>query len=147
MDDLPIQIVSTGLKDIFIPIKSLDQLTQIKPNFERVKQVSKEFDVIGYHLFALETKFSATAHCRNLAPLYDIDEEAATGTSSGALSCYLFKYGKINESQINDLIFEQGYSMNRPSEIRAKLYVNREEITRVRVGGTATNIKQISLVV
>ena len=36
-DDLPAQIVSTGLKDIFIPIKNLNDLTQIKPNFEKVK--------------------------------------------------------------------------------------------------------------
>jgi len=145
MDDLPIQIVSTGLKDIFIPIKSLSQLTQIKPDFEKVKDISKKFDVIGYHLFALETKFGSTAHCRNLAPLYDIDEEAATGTSSGALSCYIYKYGKITESQINDLIFEQGYSMNRPSEIRAKLDIHGTEITRVRVGGIASNIKRIEV--
>jgi len=142
MDDLPIQIVSTGLKDIFIPIKSLDYLMQIKPDFEKVKQISKKFDVIGYHLFALETKFGATAHCRNLAPLYDIDEEAATGTSSGALSCYLFKHGKIKKEQINDLIFEQGYSMNRPSEIKAKLEIKDDEITRVRVGGIASNVQQ-----
>ena len=145
MDDLPIQIVSTGLKDIFIPIKSLNQLTQIKPDFEKVNEISKRFDVIGYHLFALETKFDSIAHCRNFAPLYDIYEEAATGTSSGALSCYLFKYAKINESRINDLIFEQGYSMDRPSEIKAKLEVNGEEITRVRVGGIASNIKQIEV--
>jgi len=144
-DDLPVQIVSTGLKDIFIPIKNLNDLTQIKPNFEKVKEISKNFDVIGYHLFALETKFGATAHCRNLAPLYDIDEEAATGTSSGALSCYLFKYRKIEKGQINDLIFEQGYSMNRPSEIRAKLETNGDNITRVSVGGIASNIQEIEV--
>jgi len=64
MDDLSIQIVSTGLKDILIPIKSLKALCDIKPNF---------------------------------APLYDIPEEAATGTSNGALSCYLYKYGCVLE--------------------------------------------------
>lgn len=145
MDDLPIQIVSTGLKDIFIPIKSLNFLTQIKPDFEKVREMSKKFDVIGYHLFTLETKFGATAHCRNLAPLYNIDEEVATGTSSGALSCYLYRYGKINKLQISDLIFEQGYSMNKPSEIKAKLEVNGKKITRVRVGGIASNIQQIEV--
>ena len=145
MDDLPIQIVSTGLKDIFIPIKSLNQLMQLKPDFEKVKKISKEFGVIGYHLFTLETKFGSTAHCRNLAPLYDINEEAATGTSSGALSCYLYKYRKINEAQINDLIYEQGYSMDRPSEIKAKLKVKDGEILKVQVGGIASNIQRIDL--
>lgn len=145
MNNLPIQIVSTGLKDIFIPIKSLDLLTQIKPDFNKVKEVSKKFDVIGYHLFALETKYGATAHCRNLAPLYGINEEAATGTSSGALSCYLFEYGKIKEMQINDLTFEQGYLMSRPSEIKVKLGIKDRKIVRVRIGGIASNIQQIEV--
>jgi predicted PhzF superfamily epimerase YddE/YHI9 len=31
---------------------------------------------------------------RNFAPLYGIDEEAATGTSNGALACFLMKHMK-----------------------------------------------------
>jgi len=50
-------------------------------------------------MFTLETIHNATAHCRNLAPRYDIPEEAATGTASGALSCYLYKHGKITAEQ------------------------------------------------
>jgi len=145
MDDLPIQIVSTGLKDTFIPIKSLNELIQIKPNFEKIKTISKKNDVIGYHLFSLETKFGSTAHCRNFGPLQNIEEEAATGTSSGALSCYLFKYGKINERQINNLIFEQGYSMNRPSEIKAKLEIDNHNIDKIKVGGISSDIQEIEM--
>ena len=137
--DLPIQIVSTGLRDILIPIKSLDDLHKIKPDFDAVARVSKKYDVVGYHMFTLETLNNSTAHCRNLAPLYDIPEEAATGTSSGGLACYLFKYKKI--TNISTLVFEQGYSMNKPSEILARLDVEDQRITRVRVGGVANNIK------
>ena len=35
----------------------------------------------------------AAAHCRNFAPLYAIPEEAATGTSNGALTYYLYRRG------------------------------------------------------
>lgn len=141
-NDLPVQIVSTGLRDIFVPIRSLTDLFQIQPDFLKVREASRKFQVIGYHLFSLETRFGSTAHCRNLAPLYDIDEEAATGTSSGALSCYLFKYGIIQKDQIRNLVFEQGYSMNRPSEIKAKLELIDDQITAVRVGGTSANIRE-----
>ena len=141
-ENLPVQIVSTGLKDIFIPVKNLKNLFDIQPNFEKVANISKKYGTIGYHIFTLETKNNATAHCRNLAPLYDIPEEAATGTSSGALSCYLFKYGIIKGDQINNLVFEQGYSMNRPSEILAQLKINDEKITEVKVGGIASNIQE-----
>ncbi len=68
------------------------RLNSIKPDFNKVSDISKKYDVTGYHVFTLETLEGATAHCRNFAPLYDIPEEAATGTSNGALSCYLYKY-------------------------------------------------------
>lgn len=140
--DLPIQIVSTGLKDILIPISNLSDLHSIKPDFEKVSEISKKYDVVGYHLFTLETKFGSTAHCRNLAPLYDIPEESATGTSSGALSCYLWKNRKIDNQQSQNLVFEQGYSMEKPSEILVNLKIDEEKIMEVKVGGIASNIQQ-----
>lgn len=147
MQDLPIQIVSTGLRDIFIPIKSLEELYRIKPDFHKISKVSKEMNVTGYHLFTLETEFSSTAHCRNFAPLYGIPEEAATGTSNGALGCYLYKYGVINKNNSKNLIFEQGYSMKMPSEILASLTIENQEIAQVKVGGIALDIqeKQITM--
>jgi PhzF family phenazine biosynthesis protein len=146
-DNLPIQIVSTGLKDILIPIRSLKELHKIKPDFKKISRISKKYNVVGYHLFTFETKFDSTAHCRNFAPLYDIPEESATGTSNGALSCYLFKYGEITKKQTNKLVFEQGYSMKKPSEILVKLKIQNNRIVTVNVGGSATNIKERELVI
>ncbi len=138
---LPVQIVSTGLKDIIIPIKSLDGLLAIKPNFNKIAALSKQYNVTGFHVFSLETKFNSTAHCRNFAPLYNINEESATGTSNGALACYLYDYGIINEAQSSNLVFEQGYSMQKPSEILVRLKTVKGQICEVTVGGEAI-IKQ-----
>lgn len=145
MSELPIQIVSTGLKDILIPVKSLKVLNNIKPDFNKISCVSKKHGVVGYHAFTLETQNNGTAQCRNFAPLYDIPEEAATGTSNGALSCYLYKYGIINEESSRSLVFEQGYSMGRPSEILSSLRIQNGEISEVMVGGTALNIEEVFL--
>lgn len=142
MDEIPVQIVSTGLKDILVPIKSLKTLYNIRPDFDKVSRVSKKYDVIGYHLFTLNTEHDSTAHCRNFAPLYDIDEESATGTSTGALSCYLYKYGIISEDNVENLVFEQGYSMEKPSEILVNLMVHNQKVNDVKVGGIALNIKE-----
>lgn len=142
LSDLPIQIVSTWLRDIFIPIRSLKDLHNINPNFEKVSQISKKYDVIGYHMFTLDTYFNSTAHCRNLAPLYDIPEEAATWTSSWALSCYLFKYWNLEKNKINNIVFEQWYSMSRPSEILVKLETTWDDVSKVKVWGVASNIQE-----
>ena len=140
-DDIPIQIVSTGLRDIIIPIKNLSILTSIKPNFKKIIDISKKYNVVGYHAFSLESIHNSTAHCRNFAPLYDILEESATGTSNGALACYLYKYEKINNTQINNLKFEQGYCMEKPSEIKVSLVTEDKNILQVKVGGNTLGLK------
>lgn len=142
---LPIQIVSTGLKDIMIPIKSLDGLLAIKPDYAKIMALSKKYNVVGFHVFSLETKLNSTAHCRNFAPLYNINEESATGTANGALACYLYNHGIVNEEQFSELVFEQGYSMQKPSEILVRLKANKNKIYEVKVGGMAIMKKELKL--
>ncbi|MDT0001466.1 PhzF family phenazine biosynthesis protein [Listeria cossartiae subsp. cayugensis] len=126
----PIQIVSTGLKDILIPIKSEAGLFALAPNFEEVKEVSKQYEVVGMHLYTFSDD---RIICRNFAPLFDINEEAATGTSNAALACYLYKNHYLRKELY---VFEQGHSLHSPSEILVKLDVNgNKEIARVYVGG------------
>lgn len=131
-DKLPIQIVSTGLRDIMLPIKSTEKLQQLNPDFDVMTKLSKEQNVIGVHAFTLEkNEEHVTAICRNFAPLYDIDEESATGTSNCALACYLFKYVE-RKSQY---IFEQGYNLNNPSRIVVNLKTHDDIIDATFVGG------------
>lgn len=148
VDKLPIQIVSTGLKDVFLPVIDRKTLFDLKPEFKKMAEFNKTTNTIGFHAFSLDTiSLDATAHCRNFAPLYGINEEAATGSSNGALACYLQTYEKLKKKSLNNLIFEQGYSMNKPSEIIAKLELKNKSITRVQVGGKAYIIgkKEIEL--
>jgi PhzF family phenazine biosynthesis protein len=135
--DLPVQIVSTGLQDIIVPVISLSALSGLVPDFDKIAEISKKYGVVGYHVFTLETQHGSTAHCRNLAPLYGIPEEAATGTSSGALACYLFRHGMIAGERPQRLVFEQGTIMGRPSEILARLDIRGGAIAGVHVGGKA----------
>lgn len=137
LTNLPAQIVSTGLKDVIVAVKSIKILSSIHPDFEKISELSKKYNIIGYHVFSLETKFGSTAHCRNFAPLYDINEESATGTSNGALACYLYNYGVIIKERSSELVFEQGYSIGKPSEILVRLKIKKDKISEVLVGGTA----------
>lgn len=143
--DMPVQIVSTGLRDTMVPIVSLRELSSLEPDFDKIADLSKRHGAVGYHAFSLETKYNSTAQCRNFAPLYGIPEEAATGTSSGALACYLFKHGKVTKEQARMLVFEQGYGMGRPSEILVRLDIENSAIAGVHVGGAAIATEDITL--
>ncbi|OEH94236.1 PhzF family phenazine biosynthesis protein [Bacillus solimangrovi] len=144
---LPIQIVSTGLRDIIIPIKKKSILNTIHPDFNLIKQISKKYNVDGYHLFTLDSNDALTAHCRNFAPIHNINEESATGTSTGALTCYLHKHNKLPITT-KPFVFEQGFAMGTPSEIVSTLKINKQnEIDMIEVGGMATyvNVKHMTI--
>ncbi|MEI8216604.1 MAG: PhzF family phenazine biosynthesis protein [Eubacteriales bacterium] len=126
------KLVSTGLPDIMLAVDSKETLMEINPDFKALAELSKKYEVVGVHAFALAAEEDITAYCRNFAPLYDIDEEAATGTSNGALTYYLYKSGLIKENEKN--VFLQGESMNRPSKIMSML-TKTENSINIKVGG------------
>lgn len=128
------EMISTGLPDIMMPVRSEEELAAIKPDFEALSKLSEKYNVVGVHAFTINTNDGAI-HCRNFAPLYDIDEEAATGTSNGALTYYLYKNGLLHEKKEN--LFIQGESMNRPSKIMSKLYITEGSV-KIQVGGMAS---------
>lgn len=139
--DLKPQIVSTGLQDIMLPVVTREQLFSLQPNFYKLADLNKKTNSVGLHAFTFETlRPDSVAHCRNFAPLYGINEESATGSSCGALACYLFKYGKLKGGNLEMMRFEQGYSMQQPSEIFVTLKVGGEDIKQVLVGGRAIQI-------
>lgn len=122
----------TGLWDIMIHLKSKEKLYNIKADMQKIKDISRKLDIISFHPFALErdNKNNLIAYVRNFAPIVYIDEEAATGTSNGALSYLLYSKKYLGEAQYLRCI--QGETMGRESEIIAQVLENR-----VLVGGLA----------
>lgn len=116
------QMISTGLPDIMMPVASRADLNAIKPDFPTLAALSSRYEVVGVHAFTLDAEAGATCHTRNFAPLYEIDEEAATGTSSGALTYYGYLHGFIKAGDRCKYI--QGEAMDRPSAILATLNVD-----------------------
>ena len=75
-------VVSTGLKDIMVPVKSRQILNDLNVDLNGIIQISNEKDVVGYHVYTVE---NGKVYARNFAPKVGINEECATGTSNGAL--------------------------------------------------------------
>ncbi|MBM6925547.1 PhzF family phenazine biosynthesis protein [Pseudoflavonifractor phocaeensis] len=128
--------VSTGLIDIMMPVKNEQALEEIQPDFPALKELSRRYSVVGVHAFTVNAA-DGRIHARNFAPLYDIDEEAATGTSNGALTCYLYDYGLGAPNTVHTII--QGEKMKRPSQISTQL-VLKGGAPFVKVGGPAVTL-------
>ena len=131
---LPVQVVSTGLADVLLPVDSGETLAAAIQDEAEVKRLSEELDVVGVHMFCRTPGTQAVALCRNFAPRYAIPEEAATGTSNGALTYYLTRRGLIRAG--GDNRFVQGEKMGKPSEILSRITEENGGV-KVRVGGRA----------
>lgn len=133
--DIGPTIVSTGLKDIMVPVRSRNVLNNLEPDFRMIEDISYENDVVGYHVFTIE---NGKVYARNFAPKVGINEECATGTSNGALGSLLISKGFSNQIEVI-----QGEAMNQKSLIYVK--VDRHDgLMDVYVGGKANiedNIK------
>lgn len=138
------QFVSTGLKDLIIPIRSKKILDQINPDFDRIIELSDRYGAEGYHLFTLDNQV-ITAYTRNFAPTLGIREESATGTASGALAAYLYKYGLICDKELDSIIFLQGEVLGRPSQITVKMEAVNREIIQIQVGGSIMDTRKVSM--
>lgn len=130
-EGLEAQAVSTGLLDILLPVRDLAALERAEQNEGEVTRLSERYGVVGVHMFCPSTP-DAAAHCRNFAPLYAIPEEAATGTSNGALTYYCTRRGLTAAGA--ETRFVQGEKMGKPSEILSRLTDGGDGV-KVQVGG------------
>ncbi|HLJ65724.1 MAG TPA: PhzF family phenazine biosynthesis protein [Chloroflexota bacterium] len=129
--DLPIQVVSTGLPHLLVPLRSLDALGRARADGPRFATVTRASDVDWLYAFSTETPQStAAARARLLRPEM---EDAATGSAAGPLGAYLVRYG-LHRPGVLDI--EQGIEMGRPSRIQVEVVVESGEIGPVRVTGT-----------
>lgn len=138
--DLPVEVISTGLPDIIMPVGNVESLNALKPDMDALAELSKELNVLGLHAFAFGDD-GYTAHVRNFAPLYGVPEESATGTSNAALTYYLYRRNIVKHEE--KCLFMQGEVMQRPSEVAVILKNNGS----VFVGGQCSIVATGELLV
>ena len=137
---LPVQVVSTGIPALMVPVRSLAEVQALDTGSFNVAALRRACEPVGTEivlLFTFETERpEATVHVRMFAPALGVPEDPATGSANGTLGAYLVHHQAVTVSEgTNHFISEQGAEMDRPSTLH--LLVDRAggEVTRVRVGG------------
>lgn len=136
---LPVQIVSTGLADILVPVADEACLARVQPDLAALAAYCREAGAIGAHVFAPAAPGAPyTAACRNFAPLFGIDEESATGSAAGALACYLSRHADPRGERYGErYVFAQGSQMGRASRLSASVERSGGTLAGIVVGGYA----------
>ncbi|MGE3960269.1 MAG: PhzF family phenazine biosynthesis protein [Dehalococcoidia bacterium] len=139
-DDLatasPVQIVSTGVPFVFLPVRSRAAVDRAEPNLEVMRRVRDAFGLDHYYLFTLEPgEPASTAYSRMFAPMLGIMEDPATGGACGPLGGYLLRHGLVPTDRAGAIVNLQGRAMGRPSWIHIDVTGAPEAVGPVRVGG------------
>ena len=137
----PIEIVSTGLPVMIVPVRTLTAVTSVVPNVTAINELRARYGTNCMMVFTTMTvEESAAVHTRMFACPIGVMEDPATGSASGALGAYLVKNGVMEKSLRTEVIAEQGYEIDRPSRIVIQVESDDDKIRSVKVGGQAVMI-------
>ena len=143
--DLPAQVVSTGLPQMMVPVRSLEEVQGLAASELNVPALNHACRGVGTEcvmVFCRETvSDEATVHTRMFAPLLGVPEDPATGSASGALGAYLVRHRVVPLTPpTTHIVSEQGLEMGRPSIISIEVEHTEKEISAVRVGGEVVKV-------
>jgi trans-2,3-dihydro-3-hydroxyanthranilate isomerase len=137
VDTLPLEIVSTGLRYLIVPLRDTDALARariVHPSFDDfLNELGAQF------VYALDAEAVEGRHWNNDGVLEDI----ATGSAAGCVAAYLMRHGRARDGQ--ELSLAQGRFTGRPSKIAITAYGTADTVQRVTVGGGVSMVGTATL--
>lgn len=144
---LPVQVVSTGVPQMMVPVRSLAEVQDLDPsrlNLASLNRVCRSYHTDSVMIFTFETESpESTVHVRMFAPLAGVLEDPATGSANGALGAYLVHHRAVPLSKPTvHILSEQGLEIDRPSKLFVEVDISGKEPVAVRVGGQVVPVAE-----
>lgn len=128
------QVVSTGTPQLMVCVRDLQSLRQLSISHEAMALMRQTAGFFSVHVFCLTRTNPPRTFARHFVPPPDVFEDPFTGSATGGMAAFLWHFGIIGS---NRLTAEQGHWMGRPGQAVAEAVGPRQDITAVRVGGSA----------
>ncbi|HLM24704.1 MAG TPA: PhzF family phenazine biosynthesis protein [Pyrinomonadaceae bacterium] len=150
-ESLPIQVITTGLSCLAVPVRSLADLRDCHINTSLLADIYTRHGGTGCHAFTRETLEvgASRAHARFFAPADNIPEDPATGSACGALGAYLVHHGGLAlepQDERYKFVIEQGDFIHRRSRINLDVKGEAGRVEEVKVGGPAVLVARGEIV-
>jgi len=131
------QVVSTGLPFLIVPVEDLSILEKVQMNRDALSRLCQKAEVSDAFMFCLGGfEPPSDTHARLFDP-FGASEDPFTGSASGAMGAYVFRYG-LKRKKI--LLAEQGHFVKRPGYATIELVGPPNDIEVVKVGGEAVKV-------
>jgi trans-2,3-dihydro-3-hydroxyanthranilate isomerase len=134
--DWPIQLVSTGVPFLVVPLRSLEAIGRCRGDGSALQAVlAGPEPALGVYLFTTATTLpGADLHTRMFATDAGVTEDPATGSAAAPMGAYAARHGLLAEGA-EGLTIEQGVEIGRPSEIHVRVERDERGLRRLAIGG------------
>ncbi len=135
---LPMEVISTGLYDLVVPLRSLKEIRSVSPNFSLMDSFCVRLGINGVIVFCRQVfDTDSTAFMRHFTPSIGVNENEISGLAAGTLGYYLFKHKMIEVANFSRIIIEQGHLHQKQGKVYVHLETTRGQLYRVKIGGNA----------
>jgi PhzF family phenazine biosynthesis protein len=136
----PLEIVSTGVQWLIMPLRTLTAVKTLNPNMDLVEKTCAVTKAVGVTVFSLEAeRVGHAVHVRSFAPGLGIPEDPVCGTGNGAVAAYIAKYTLMSGEKL-EYLAEQGLEIQRPGTVIAKAERKKDRRWKIQVGGQAVTV-------
>jgi predicted PhzF superfamily epimerase YddE/YHI9 len=132
---LPLEIVTTGLEQLMIPVLHKETIRDMNPDLIKLGIMNRTYGIHTNHLFSLDVFTpDCTAYLRHFAPALGMWEDPASGTAAAALTSYLLRHGVVTSG---NLVVEQGKETDNLARIIVEGADPDDPTAEMRIGGLA----------
>lgn len=134
IEQIPLQIVSTGVPFLMAPVKTMAILKNVQVNRPLFQSLLTRLEVSAVYMFCLDGfEQESDAHGRLLTSVAG-SEDPFTGSTVGCMGAYMAHHG-LRTGPIYKV--EQGHLMGRPGTGTVEIIGSSDNIESVKVGGCA----------
>ena len=142
----PIQVVSTGLPVLVVPVATLSDLHAARPRYDLLGRLLEGREASIVYAFTKETIDARSAAHARAFDVGSFFEVPGAGAAAGALAAYLVANGAVRVAPATSLVVEQGHVLDRPSTLVAEVSVRPDgAVERVVVGGKVIRVGEGSV--
>ena len=119
IDHVVPQTISTGTPQLMVPVKDKTCLDKAQLNVAKYLAYKASSDFFSPHLFCVQDlPNESTSLARHFGVPPDTLEDPFTGSATGAMAAFLWRYGLINKP---NFVAEQGHWLARPGRTQVEV--------------------------
>ncbi|KAJ5787119.1 hypothetical protein N7457_002109 [Penicillium paradoxum] len=131
-----IQNVATTRVKTLIPIRSLDTLKNLEPEYQRIKKICERIGSTGFYLYSIVDHDRQEYAARQFARHYGYVEDAVNGVAASALSFALLMRGHVHHID-RAIKVKHGAATGSPFEVSVRFRIWGDDVVGCWIGGTA----------